>query len=86
MLYELVLWEGDALGESWIQYFRGRNPSQGIRWGPVHDAAFVSQVALEVMLQSGPLVSVSQVAIETMIQPSSRAAAVSQVAIEIMIA
>jgi hypothetical protein len=35
LLYELVLWEGDSLGESWIQYFRGRNPSQGIRWGAV---------------------------------------------------
>ena len=27
--------KGDTLGESWIQYFRGRNPSQGIRWGAV---------------------------------------------------
>lgn len=35
LFYELVLWEGDSLGESWVQYFRGRNPSQGIRWGNI---------------------------------------------------
>jgi len=35
LFYELVLWEGDSLGESWVQHFRGRNPSQGIRWGAV---------------------------------------------------
>ena len=38
LFYELVLWEGDSLGESWIQYFRGRNPSQGIRWGACRPA------------------------------------------------
>ena len=86
LFYELVLMEGDALGESWIQYFRGRNPSQGIKWGPVHDAAFVSQVAIEVMLAGGPLVDVSQVAIEVMEQPSSQVATVSQVVVEVMIA
>jgi hypothetical protein len=31
--YELEMVEGDALRQSWVDYYRGTNPSRGIRWG-----------------------------------------------------
>jgi hypothetical protein len=31
--YDLEMIEGDALRQSWIDYYRGANPSRGIRWG-----------------------------------------------------
>jgi hypothetical protein len=33
--YELELVEGDVLRQSWVDYYRGQNPSRGIRWGGV---------------------------------------------------
>jgi hypothetical protein len=33
--YELELVEGDALRQSWVDYYRGQNPARGIRWGGV---------------------------------------------------
>lgn len=85
LFYELVLWEGDALGESWVQYFRGRNPSQGIRWGPVQADAFVSQAPLEVLFAPAPIVSVAQVPLELLIVPSPLVS-VAQVPLELLIA
>jgi hypothetical protein len=31
--YELELVEGDALRQSWVDYYRGQNPARGVRWG-----------------------------------------------------
>jgi hypothetical protein len=31
--YEIELVEGDALRQSWVDYYRGQNPARGIRWG-----------------------------------------------------
>jgi hypothetical protein len=31
--YELELVEGDAMRQSWVDYYKGQNPARGIRWG-----------------------------------------------------
>lgn len=59
--YELVLMEGDALGESWIQYFRGRNPSQGIRWGAATYYSLVTSEDEPVLTAEGERVLVAAV-------------------------
>jgi hypothetical protein len=85
LFYELVLWEGDSLGESWVQYFRGRNPSQGIRWGAVQADGLIAQAAIEVMLfQQNALLG--QSVIETALRNTSAPALLSQSALEVMVA
>jgi hypothetical protein len=85
LFYELVLMEGDDLGESWVQYFRGRNPSQGIRWGAVQADALIAQAALEVMVfQQNALLG--QAVIETALRNTSAPALLAQSALEVMVA
>jgi len=83
--YELEMVEGDRLRQSWIDYYRGENPARGIRWGEVHNDAYVSQSVIEVLIAAGPEGYDSQSVIEVLVRDTSASATVSQVAIEVLI-
>lgn len=85
LFYELVLWEGDSLGESWVQHFRGRNPAQGIRWGAMQVPVLLSQSGLEVMVYAEEAL-LSQSGLEVMLQDTGALVSLSQSGIEVMVA
>jgi hypothetical protein len=83
--YELELVEGDALRESWVDYYRGQNPARGIRWGALKSNALIAQSAIEVMVY-GQNALVGQAVIETAVRNTSAPALLAQSAIEVMVA
>lgn len=84
LLYELVLMQGDAIGESWVQYFRGRNPSLGIRWESIAVRTQIGQYALEVGI-SDLRTQIGQFALEVGYTDPDTPAVIGQWALEVAV-
>jgi len=84
--YELELVEGDLLRQSWVDFYRGANPTRGIRWGALPGAVLLSQSVIEVLIDPPEEALLSQAVIEVPIRNTSTDVLLSQSSIEVLIA